>query len=85
MEWQRFTDLLQAARVAVECQQIEPAKFQKVRSLATGRSAGIQHTHAGTAIKQGRGPLRPHVLNRDPALMKMRQFRNRNRMFQQQG
>ena len=83
---------IQAADVAVEREQVQISQFQQLRSLAAGRSAGVQHARAcrqgprllGHAQQQRYGLLGRQVLHRDVAISESGQIQNRARLAQHQ-
>ncbi len=54
--------------IAVDGQEIEIGELGKVRRLAAGRRAGVEHAHPAADVEQRRRELGPGVLDRDIAV-----------------
>ncbi len=61
--------------------QIVCAKLGQMRCLATGRSAGVEHSHAGSDAEPGRRQLRTGILYRHVAVGEARDLGHRPRLM----
>jgi hypothetical protein len=68
-----FVDARQPVRVAIERDEVDVGKFEKMRRLAARCRARIEHALAGDRREQRRSELRAQVLDREDACIEARQ------------